>query len=105
MFAIRRMEFLPIEIAVFAIPLLLSARSIGELGSLVVLEGYLAFFVVVAVGTTINCLTDRELDRTYKSRLSSAVDHLGVPFVTALVIIESVLSLALGAHLAWVTGR
>jgi 4-hydroxybenzoate polyprenyltransferase len=102
---IRRLEFFTVEITIFSMPLLVSVSSFGELLSPVVLEGYLVFFTLFSLGDMINCLADRDLDRTYKSRLSRAVDNLGVGFVTGLVIAEAVLSVVLGAHLAWVTGR
>jgi 1,4-dihydroxy-2-naphthoate octaprenyltransferase len=105
LYAIRRMEFFPVEITIFTMPLLVSVAGVGQLLTPVVFEGYLTFFVLFSLGDMINCLADRDLDKTYKGRLARAVDYLGVPFVTALVAAEAVLALLLGAHLAWVTGK
>jgi 4-hydroxybenzoate polyprenyltransferase len=99
------MEFFPIEITTFTMPLLLCVQSVEELWTPVVLEGFLAFFVMFSLGDIINCLVDREMDQTFKSRLSQSVDYLGVRFVTGLVVALTVLSLLLGAHLAWITGK
>jgi 1,4-dihydroxy-2-naphthoate octaprenyltransferase len=103
--AIRRLEFFPIEICTFTMPLLLGVQSIEQLWAPVVLEGFLTFFLLFSLGDIINCLADRELDQTYKGRLSQAVETLGVGFVKGLVVALAVLSLLLGAHLAWITGK
>ena len=99
---LRRMEFFIVEITIFSIPVFFVARSVHEFRTAVFLEGALLFFILYSLGDMINCLYDRELDRTYKKRLSSAVYGLGVRFVRNLVIAEIILSLLLGIHLAYV---
>jgi 4-hydroxybenzoate polyprenyltransferase len=101
---INRTEFTPVEITIFAMPLLVALGGVAGLGSPIVREGTLVFLVIFAMGNMINCLADRERDRTYKGRLARAVDHLGVGFVTWLVRTEAVAAFLLGTHLAWVMG-
>jgi 1,4-dihydroxy-2-naphthoate octaprenyltransferase len=102
---VRRMEFYVVELTIFSMPVLVAARSIQELFSLIVLEGFIMFFVIYAMGDMINCLVDRELDASYKTRLSNAVYGLGVNNVRNLVIAEGVLALLLAIHLSFATGR
>ena len=102
---VRRMEFYVVELTIFSMPVLVAARSIQELFSLVVLEGFIMFFVIYAMGDMINCLVDRELDASYKTRLSNAVYGLGVSNVRNLVIAEGVIALLLAIHLSFATDR
>jgi 4-hydroxybenzoate polyprenyltransferase len=102
---VRRMEFYVVELTIFSLPVLVAARSVQELFSLVVLEGFIMFFVIYAMGDMINCLVDRELDASYKTRLSNAVYGLGVSNVRNMVIAEFVVSLLLAIHLSFSTGR
>jgi 4-hydroxybenzoate polyprenyltransferase len=102
---VRRMEFYVVELTIFSMPVLVAARTIQDIFSLVVLEGLILFFIIYAMGDIINCLVDRDLDATYKTRLSNAVFGLGVENVRNIVIVSGVLSLALAIHLSLVTGR
>jgi 4-hydroxybenzoate polyprenyltransferase len=105
LFLIRRMEYFPVEITIFTMPLLISVSCVGDMLTPVVLEGYLTFFILFSLGDMINCLADRDLDQTYKGRFARAVDRLGERFLTRLVIAEAVVAILLGAHLAWVAGK
>lgn len=102
---IRRVEFLPVELTIFFIPLLVQARHYSDLASRTVVEGALIFFVLFSLGDIVNCLSDRDLDVLYKRRLSDAVRRLGVPLVRALVIACAVIALGVGLHLSAVTGN
>jgi 1,4-dihydroxy-2-naphthoate octaprenyltransferase len=102
---VRRMEFYIVELTIFSMPVLVAAHSFRDVFNPVVLEGLILFFVIYALGDMINCLVDRDLDATYKTRLSSAVYGIGVSNVRNLVIAEAVISLVLAVHLSLVTGR
>jgi 4-hydroxybenzoate polyprenyltransferase len=99
--AVNRVEYFPVQVTIFIMPLLLGAGSRADLARPQVLEGLLALGFVFILGNVINCLADRELDRTYKSRLARAVDSLGVRFVTGFVVVNALLAFIVGAHLAW----
>ena len=103
--AIRRMEFYVVELTIFGMPVLVAARSASDVFNLVVIEGLIMFFFIYAMGDIINCLVDRDLDATYKTRLSSGVYGLGVNTVRNIVIASGVISLVLAVHLSLVTGR
>ncbi len=102
---IRRPEFMVVEVTIFAMPILLAVRNRAEFLSQSVVEGALLFFVLYSLGDMINCLADRDLDRTYKCRLSRAVYELGPGVVRAIVLGQAALAIALAAHLAWTTGK
>jgi 4-hydroxybenzoate polyprenyltransferase len=102
---IRRMEFFIVELTIFLIPVLATVQGLQSLRNPVLLEAFLLFFVLYALGDGINCLADRDLDATYKTHLSRAVYELGIPLVTVLTIVEAVVALGLGIHLAWLTGK
>ena len=102
---VRRMEFYVVELTIFSMPVLVAARTIQDIFNLVVLEGLILFFIIYAMGDIINCLVDRDLDATYKTRLSNAVFGLGVENVRNIVIVSGILSLVLAVHLSLVTGR
>jgi 4-hydroxybenzoate polyprenyltransferase len=102
---IRRLEFYVVELTIFSIPLLVAARSLSALYSGTVLEGLVMYFVLYAVGDMANCMADRDLDATYKTRLSRAVYRIGPGKVAALVAVETIVGLGLAVHLSIVTGR
>src|SRR5690349_5255025 len=102
---IRRIEFFPVELTIFLIPVLVQARYRSDLTSPVLIEGAAIFFILFSLGDIINCLTDRKLDALYKRRLSDAVNRLGVPLVRALVISCAMLAVVFSLHLTAVTGN
>ena len=104
-FTIRRPEFMIVEATIFSMPILVVAHGMQALTTGLVIEGLLLFFVLYSFGDMINCLADRDLDSTYKTRLSRAVYRLGVGFVRKILIVELVAALLLGIHLAWSSGR
>ncbi len=99
---IRRIEFFPSEIPIVSIPFLLTMSHYSEFNNLYVLEGILLFFLSFNFGDMINCLADRDLDATYKSRLSKAVYAIGPRFVAWQIIITAILTLIIAFHLSWV---
>ena len=86
---IRRFEFLPLTVTVPLVPALLAARSWRELVSVDVLVAALVIILSIQVGNIANCLADREMDATYKTRLSEAVYGLGVPNVVRQIVVTS----------------
>jgi len=103
--AVRRAEFLPVEASIFLMPVFLAAQSTGEIVNAQVLQGAFIFFLLYTMGDVINCVADRDLDAQYKSRLSSAVDRLGAPFLWRVVVGCTVVSVLLAAHLAYAMGN
>lgn len=101
--AIRRPEFLPAEIPIVAIPLLLLAPFPAAAASIA--EAIAILVLLFHFGDMVNCLADRELDRVYKARLARAVSALGVRSVAAQVLASALGALLLSIHLAWTLGQ
>jgi 4-hydroxybenzoate polyprenyltransferase len=99
---IRRIEFLPAEIPIVAIPLLL---CVVRAPVWALAEGVVVFFLLFHFGDMINCLADRDLDAIYKRELSEAVYGLGLASVRAQIGASAVGALLLTLHLAWALGR
>jgi alpha-ketoglutarate-dependent taurine dioxygenase/4-hydroxybenzoate polyprenyltransferase len=100
---IRRPEFMVAEIPILLVPTLLGtgpAFDAWRFAELAVL-----FFLLFHFGDMVNCLADRDLDAVYKTRLSEAIYRLGVANVRWQIALTTLGALALGTHLAWVTGR
>jgi 1,4-dihydroxy-2-naphthoate octaprenyltransferase len=100
---IRRIEFLPLTVTVPLVPALLAARSWRELVSVDVLVAALVIVLSIQVGNIANCLADREMDATYKTRLSEAVYGLGVPNVVRQIVVTSGLCALLEVFLTFRT--
>lgn len=102
---VRRIEYRIAEIPILLIPVFLTLRDRTPLATLAFWEGVCVFFFLFSLGDLVNCLTDRELDRTYKPHLSEAVYGLGVGNVAAQAILSAVAALLLAAHAAWLLDR
>src|SRR5262245_61506268 len=102
---VRRVEYRVAEIPILLIPVFLTLRDLAPLATLAFWEGVGVFFFLFALGDLVNCLTDRELDRTYKPHLSEAVYGLGVGNVAAQAVFSAVAALLLAAHAAWLLDR
>jgi len=98
---IRRPEFLPSEIPIVAVPMLLAMTHSSQFYRLEILEGVLLFFLYFHFGDMINCLADRDLDAKYKSHLSKAVYAIGVKYVIWQIVINASLATLFAVHLAW----
>lgn len=73
-------------------------RRIGEFWAVIAAGGVLGA-VSHAIGSQINCLRDRDLDRRYKTQLAAAVDRIGARRLALILALETVV----GAGLAlWV---
>ena len=75
-----------------------SNREVIGLGSLV-------WFLSHLIGSQVNCIADRDIDRVYKTRLAEAVDLLGVPTLWLLLVLESMLALVIAIYMARITGQ
>lgn len=102
---IRRIEFFPVWLSVMLIPALLSVGSPGELLSGVLPLTLVTVLAVVHVADMVNSYADRDLDATYKSRLSEAVYGLGERNVRWQIGITVVVATALAVVLSSVTGH
>jgi 4-hydroxybenzoate polyprenyltransferase len=68
-------------------------------------QGIALLLFLFAFGDIINCLSDRDLDATYKPHLSQAVYGLGVRFVATQVALSALAALALSIYIAWQLNR
>lgn len=102
---LRRVEYRVAELPIFFIPVFLSVERSGQLFALTLWEGLTAFLFMLAFGDLVNCIVDRELDRTYKPHLTEAVYGLGIPVVVAQAAASAICAVGLCAHLAWVLDR
>jgi 1,4-dihydroxy-2-naphthoate octaprenyltransferase len=100
---IRRIEFLPLTLTVPLVPALLAAKSWRELVCGDALVAALMIVLSVQIGNIANCLADREMDATYKTRLSEAVYGLGVPNVVRQIVLTSALCVLLAIFLTFRT--
>jgi 1,4-dihydroxy-2-naphthoate octaprenyltransferase len=102
---IRRMEYRIAELPLFLIPVLLTVRHESAFLSLEFWEGLVIFLFIFAFGDLLNCLVDRDLDATYKPKLSQAVYGIGVRGVKLQAALSAIAALALAVHLAWLRDR
>lgn len=102
---IRRIEYQPVMLAIYLIPSLLSVPSAS-----VLLSWHYALVLVMALllmhlCDMTNVYADRDLDATYKPKLSQAVYGLGLRNVRRQMAVTTVLAQALGIYLAVETGN
>jgi alpha-ketoglutarate-dependent taurine dioxygenase/1,4-dihydroxy-2-naphthoate octaprenyltransferase len=74
---LRRPEFLPAEIPIFFIPILLSAEDFSFLRKPEVYVGLAGIYLLFNFGDMVNTYADRRVDAVYKSHLSNAIFELG----------------------------
>ena len=99
------MEYRIAEIPLFLIPVLLTVRHESALVSVEFWEGLVIFLFFFAFGDLLNCLVDRDLDATYKPKLSQAVYGIGVRGVKLQAALSAVAAMVLAVHLAWLRDR
>ncbi|GAA0240190.1 hypothetical protein GCM10010492_44140 [Saccharothrix mutabilis subsp. mutabilis] len=102
---IRRVEFFPVWLSVMLVPALLSVDTAADLLSGTFALTLLTVLAVVHVADMVNTLADREVDATYKSRLSEAVHGLGVRNVRWQIGVTVVVGAALAVALSARTGH
>ena len=102
---IRRMEYRIAELPLFLIPVLLTVRHESAFLSAEFWEGLTIFLFLFAFGDLLNCLVDRDLDATYKPKLSQAVYGVGVRGVKLQAALSAIAAMALAIHLAWLRDR
>ncbi len=103
---VARLEYLPAELLLILIPLLLAFELPHALGNRLtsVAEAVIVFFLLYLTGFIVNAITDVEVDRTYstfKSSVSEAVERLGRRRLSLLVVVQVLAALGLSLHLAW----
>jgi alpha-ketoglutarate-dependent taurine dioxygenase/1,4-dihydroxy-2-naphthoate octaprenyltransferase len=74
---LRRPEFLPAEIPIFFIPILLSAEDFSFLRAPELYVGLAGIYLLFNFGDMVNTYADRRVDAVYKSHLSNAIFELG----------------------------
>ncbi|MFG1780542.1 UbiA family prenyltransferase [Micromonospora sp. NPDC049051] len=102
---IRRVEFLPVMLAIYAIPSLLSVDDIGTLASV-----HFALVIVMALSIMhfidmTNAYADRDVDAVYKTWLSQAVYGLGLRNVRWQIAATGAGVLALATYFTFRTGH
>ncbi|MGH3875481.1 MAG: prenyltransferase [Actinophytocola sp.] len=102
---IRRVEFLPVMLAIYLIPALLSVDSASTLATgnfLLVLV--MALSIMHFIDMT-NAYADRDVDAVYKARLSRSVYGLGLRNVRRQIAVTGVFVLALATYFTIRTGN
>ncbi|WP_309116653.1 UbiA family prenyltransferase [Saccharothrix sp.] len=102
---IRRIEFFPVWLSVMLVPALLSVDTAADLLSGTFALTLVTVLAVVHIADMVNTLADREVDATYKSRLSEAVYGLGVRNVRRQIGVTAVVGAALAVALSAHTGH
>lgn len=102
---IRRVEFLPVMLAIYAIPSLLSVESASVLAT-----GNFVLVIVMALSIMhfidmTNAYADRDVDAVYKTRLSESVYGLGLRNVRWQIAVTGVGVLALATYFTFRTGN
>jgi 4-hydroxybenzoate polyprenyltransferase len=90
------------------VPLFLTASSFGEMFTLNLILGLVAFLLLFLSGFTINAYTDRKLDANYdsfKQNISRSVRVLGARTLLNITIAQVVIALILSAIVAWRMGE
>jgi 4-hydroxybenzoate polyprenyltransferase len=102
---IRRPEFILPELPIVLIPALLMATSLSALVTWQFVTALILIYLCFNFVDLINCLADRDLDATYKTRLSSAVYRLGVNNVRWQMTVTCGVAVVLAIVLAVDTGH
>jgi len=98
---VARLEYVPAEAPGLVVPLLLGATAFRDFVRLPVMEGVLVFAFLYISGFLINSLTDIEVDRKYKTHVSSSVDLIGRKGLFWLFVIHLSVGFALTVHIAY----
>lgn len=102
---IRRVEYLPVMLAIYSIPTLLSVESASTLASVdFALVIVMALSVMHFIDMT-NAYADRDVDAVYKTRLSESVYGLGLRNVRWQIAITGAGVLALAVYHTIRTGN
>jgi len=99
---VARLEYLPAEILLVMIPILLVIKSPSEVMTLPFAEAVVVFFLLYFTGFMANALSDRKVDATYdsyKSSVARAVDVIGPSRLVRILGVQIVLALLLSFHI------
>ncbi len=105
---VARFEYLPAELLLIAIPVLLAVTDLHELFSIKFLEAVTVFFLLYFTGFMSNALADRGVDAiysSYKSGVARAVEVLGTRRLMAILGAHVVVALLVSLHLFMLTGN
>ncbi len=99
---VSRWEYLPSAINEVGIPALLALLVVpfSPTYALMVTLGLVFWWMGHLIGSHVNCLTDYEGDKLFKSRLAHAVDQIGTQRLRRIIKLESILLSAGAALLA-----
>lgn len=99
---VARFEYLPAEILLILIPVLLVVKTPSDIFNLSFLEALTVFFLLYFTGFMANALSDREVDqgyKSYKSRIAGAVDRIGITRLKVLLSSHVLVAVILTLHL------
>jgi len=104
---ISRCEFMPGGIFFLFLVAALASGSWRILGAHahLVLWGSAVWYLSHLIGSQVNCLADRDLDRDNKPKYANAVDQLGSRAIWSFIFAESLLALLVVVHMVRLTGR
>jgi 4-hydroxybenzoate polyprenyltransferase len=105
---VARFEYLPAELLLITIPVLLVVTDLQALLSIKFLEGVTVFFLLYFTGFMSNALADRGVDAiysSYKSGVAQAVEVLGTQRLKAILGTHVIVALLLSVHLFMLTGN
>jgi 1,4-dihydroxy-2-naphthoate octaprenyltransferase len=105
---VARFEYLPAEVLLVMIPILLVLQGPEGLLSLRFIETVVVFFLLYFTGFMANALADRKLDATYssyKAKVAISVDVIGESRLMALLAAHVAVALILTFHLFLMTGN
>jgi 4-hydroxybenzoate polyprenyltransferase len=105
---VARFEYLPAEVLLVMIPILLVLKGPEELLSLRFIETVVVFFLLYFTGFMANALADKRLDATYssyKAKVAISVDVIGEGRLRAMLAAHVAVALILTFHLFLMTGN
>jgi len=105
---VARFEYLPAEILLIIIPVLLVFSGVGDILSVRFAETAAVFFLLYSTGFMANALADRRVDatyRSYKARVALSVEVLGPSRLTGILVAHVAAALVLTFHLFLTTGN
>ncbi|MGC7102109.1 UbiA family prenyltransferase [Amycolatopsis lurida] len=104
---VSRVEFMPGGLFfIFASAALacLSWTALGE-NLPVIAAGAVVWYLSHLIGSQVNCLADRDIDREHKARLAAAVAVLGTRSISVALGVEAAAALGVATGMAVATGR
>lgn len=97
---VARLEYLSAELPAVFIPLLIGANSVNAIFSYTLIETIVTFALLFLAGFLINSLTDVDVDRKYKTHVSTGVDIVGRGKLKLIIALHVSIALILALHIS-----